>query len=150
MGQVTVFAYFLWSLFWVQFLVMVFYGVPKVSDSNQGLLLYLRLPGQSYNLAELFFVVSLVAAVVTVVSAWVVTGESHGKWRQRFLVLLFCVPPVGLAEFQMQRKEGVVNNAQAWIDWARDNETIQSWDYEIFLKPRVERLEELMEKVRSE
>ena len=47
----------------------------------------------------------------------------------------------------MQREDDAMEDAQAWIDWARDNETIQSWDYEIFLKARVERVERLLEKV---
>jgi len=141
----------LWGLFWLNFVVSYWHGLPYGSTKAYALNYFDRVEGYPWSLSGVFLGVALAASVVALLVTWCNTVGKPGKWRIRGMVLVFSIICSGYAGV-MKASEGyyvwlahqVVLSDQEWLkkeksfrspEWVKWKQEQIKWQIE-YLKTR--------------
>lgn len=164
--QVTLICYSLWAGFWFQFVIGVCYNLPSIHTLSGGnwyapdLDFYLVTPESfPFSIVGNFLFYSVIGSALALFFAWIFTKGVSGKWRLRFVVVLFVTIIIGWSGAAFLAEEAAWNEglkkriAKARQDWrwaARESDWDGGggWHEYHFQKARekVERLEALAER----
>lgn len=109
-------AYVLWGLFWIQFVISRALGVPFFRVNSMSFALHYEVPGFFFTVAEFLLGISVTLGMVSMVITWVETKKSNAKWRQRFLVALFAIFPIGWAWLQFPIRDYQLDQARMILE----------------------------------
>ena len=104
-------AYVLWSLFWLQLVISRALCVSFCWVNSKSLSLHYEVPGYFFTVAEFLLGISITFGAVAMVITWIETKKSKAKWRQRFLVALFSIFPIGWAWLQFPSRDYQLDQA---------------------------------------
>ncbi len=150
----------LWGGFWFQFVISILYNIPALHTLSGGnwydpsLEFYMYQAGPfPCSLAWVFGGLSMFAASIALVGAWVFTIGIDGKWRMRFTVTLFSILIVGWSLAGVTAEDASLRGLEKDIavareQWRLSGDSGDEWEVR-FWRNQVEGMEALL-KTREE
>ena len=118
--RVVMVCYSLWVGFWFQFVMSVPYNMPAIYTLSRGcwyapeIWFYLKTPGSfPFSIAGNFLFYSCIGSTVALVFGWLFTMGVSGKWRLRFVIILFIVIILGWSFSAFKAEEAAWNQGLA-------------------------------------